>query len=229
MVAESTVILAPISQLGWVRASFTVALCMSSTSQSRKAPPEAVRMIRRRAPGGKPWRDWKMALCSESAGIMVDPYSSSRGRMMGPPAIRVSLLARAISLPPLMASMVGRRPAHPTIPVTTVSASSTAATAQIPSFPAMIVGISDSFMPCFDSASFRAGIESGEDTEAIFGLNCATCFENNSTLLPADRPMTSKCSGFSSQISSVWVPIEPVDPRRLIFFLKPSTPSIAFS
>jgi len=39
------------------------------------------------------------------------------------PTIKVSLFAKAISLPASIAAMVGSKPAQPTIPVTTVSAS----------------------------------------------------------------------------------------------------------
>eukprot|EP00614_Pseudopedinella_elastica_P038414 CAMPEP_0181270916 /NCGR_PEP_ID=MMETSP1097-20121128/7080_1 /TAXON_ID=35684 /ORGANISM="Pseudopedinella elastica, Strain CCMP716" /LENGTH=56 /DNA_ID=CAMNT_0023371225 /DNA_START=8 /DNA_END=174 /DNA_ORIENTATION=- len=56
--------------------------------------------------------------------------------MTGPPAMRVSLLASAILLPFLIASMVGSKPAQPTMPVTTTFASSSVATALTPSAPA---------------------------------------------------------------------------------------------
>ena len=54
-------------------------------------------------------------------GGCAEDFSRS-GRMTGPPAMRVSLLASAMRLPSLMASMVGSRPAQPTIPVTTTFA-----------------------------------------------------------------------------------------------------------
>ena len=66
-VAESTVILRPMLQLGCFRASATLTVFSFSTGQSRKAPPEAVRMILRRPFSGKPCMHWKMAECSESA------------------------------------------------------------------------------------------------------------------------------------------------------------------
>lgn len=61
-------------------------------------------------------RHWKIAECSESAGIMSTPCFLSRGSTAGPPAIRVSLLARAMVLLFLIASTVGSSPAQPTIP-----------------------------------------------------------------------------------------------------------------
>mmetsp|Transcript_10264 Transcript_10264/g.15456 ORF Transcript_10264/g.15456 Transcript_10264/m.15456 type:complete len:204 (-) Transcript_10264:288-899(-) len=203
MVAESTVILAPMSQLGCVKASFTVALCISSTFQSLKAPPEAVRMILLRAPGGKPCRLWKMAECSESAGIMSALYSSSRGKITGPPAMRVSLFARAMVFPFLMASMVGRRPAQPTIPVTTVSAELALATAQFPSWPLRISGYSLSFTPMAESLDLRSLISSSVATETTSGLNCLICLAKSSVFAPAASPATLKFCGLSSTISRV--------------------------
>ena len=59
---------------------------------------------------------WNMAECSESAGRMWTPYCAASGSTYGPPAISVSLFARQISLPALMAATVGCRPAQPTMP-----------------------------------------------------------------------------------------------------------------
>ena len=68
MVAESMVILAPISQLGCFSAWALVAPAIFSLSQVRKGPPEAVRWIWRRGFPSAPSRHWKMAECSESTG-----------------------------------------------------------------------------------------------------------------------------------------------------------------
>jgi len=53
------------------------------------------------------------AECSESAGRMLTPCSRASGSTYGPPAISVSLLARQMSLPALMAATVGCSPAQP--------------------------------------------------------------------------------------------------------------------
>ena len=60
-VAESQVILAPMSQFGCVVAfacnfsgSCSAMRCISARSTSLNAPPEAVKMILRNAPGGNP-------------------------------------------------------------------------------------------------------------------------------------------------------------------------------
>lgn len=54
----------------------------------------------------------------------------------------------------------------------------------------------------------------GSRTETSLGLNLATCSARSSRLLPAARATIWKRSGFSSTISRVWVPMEPVDPKR---------------
>lgn len=51
--------------------------------------------------------------CSESAGRMLTPCSRASGSTYGPPAISVSLFARQMSLPALMAATVGCNPAQP--------------------------------------------------------------------------------------------------------------------
>lgn len=68
------------------------------------------------------WRHWKIAECSESAGMTLTPYFFNRGTIAGPPEMRVSLLAKAMVFFFLMASTVGSKPAQPTMPVTTTSA-----------------------------------------------------------------------------------------------------------
>lgn len=113
--------------------------------------------------GIKQSNTWKIAECSESAGKILTPYFLARGSTNGPPAIKVSLFARAMSFPASIAATVGwnhnhslvsfatasvfhtvhregteksmrrvnlctLRPAQPTIPVTTVTASGCLAT-----------------------------------------------------------------------------------------------------
>mmetsp|Transcript_10083 Transcript_10083/g.26131 ORF Transcript_10083/g.26131 Transcript_10083/m.26131 type:complete len:222 (-) Transcript_10083:109-774(-) len=204
------------SQLGWVLAFLRMnsgsALFFSTSSsavKSRKAPPDAVRITRRSALGGTPWRHWKMAECSESAAVIFAPYFSSSGRMIGPPLIRVSLLASAIVRPSLIASMVGSRPATPTTPVTTVSAPSAVATAVCPSGPVTSVGTSapSSLRRARSSSALSAAASPTTD-----GRNSAICWASSSTFAPAESETTSKCSGYSRMMSSVCVPIEPVEP-----------------
>eukprot|EP00963_Diacronema_lutheri_P010069 scaffold950_cov360-Pavlova_lutheri.AAC.36 len=81
-----------------------------------------------------------MAECSLSAGRILTSCSAAKGRTAGPPAMRVSLFAKQMSFPFRMAATVGRRPAHPTIPVTTACASACSATATAPSIPCITSG-----------------------------------------------------------------------------------------
>jgi hypothetical protein len=55
----------------------------------------------------------------------------------------------------------------------------------------------------------------------IFGLNFLICSESTSRFLPALRATISNLSGCSSAMSSVWVPMLPVEPRREIFLTLP--------
>ena len=52
------------------------------------------------------------------------PYFFARGIIICPATTRVSLFASAISLPALIASIVGNNPANPTIALRTISVSS---------------------------------------------------------------------------------------------------------
>mmetsp|Transcript_690 Transcript_690/g.1482 ORF Transcript_690/g.1482 Transcript_690/m.1482 type:complete len:309 (+) Transcript_690:752-1678(+) len=233
IVALSRVIFAPMSQFGWVvalactaRGSSWHILNSSSFDRSRKAPPEAVRITRRKPPSGTPWRHWKIALCSLSAGRRLIPCSLTSGLITGPPLMSVSLFARAISFFNLIASIVGFSPAAPTIPVTTVSAESIVAAARIPSSPCIIIGILES--PTSSKLDFTSRAASAVAIETIFGLYFKTCSVMSFELVPADNASITKLLGQASTISSVWVPIDPVDPRREILFWK-DAPSNDFS
>mmetsp|Transcript_94 Transcript_94/g.253 ORF Transcript_94/g.253 Transcript_94/m.253 type:complete len:209 (+) Transcript_94:597-1223(+) len=199
-VAESVVIFGPMDQLGCLRASATVTFLSWSTSQSLKAPPEAVRMIRRMPSSGSPWMHWKIAECSESAGRILTPFFSASGKTYGPPAISVSLLARQMSFLASMAATVGFSPAHPTIPVTHASVSWYLATSTMPSSPAMISGSGPS-MPA--SCSLSLATSSAFLTETSAGLNLRTCSARRSILDPAASAVTANLSGCSSTISKV--------------------------
>ena len=70
--ALSMVILAPISQFGCDRASFTVTVLSSSMPFVRNGPPDAVIISRLTDCGCSPTRHWYMAECSESTGTIRD-------------------------------------------------------------------------------------------------------------------------------------------------------------
>ena len=77
-----------------------------------------------------------MAECSESTGSIGALYSAAIGIMRPPAATRVSLLARAIALPALIAATVGFRPLNPTIDASTISMLSEFIRSQTESMPA---------------------------------------------------------------------------------------------
>ena len=135
--AESTVILAPMDQLGLCKASSLVTRCNSSVVLPKKGPPEQVRIRRFTSPRSRlPCSDWNRAECSESTGRISAPKSWASSITSSPPHTKVSLLARAMRLPSRMAAMVGRRPTIPTTAVSTVSALGRAAASIRPSIPA---------------------------------------------------------------------------------------------
>ena len=134
-VAESMVTFAPMDQLGCLRASDGVTPSSSARVFPKNGPPEAVSRMRLSSGRQLPCKHWKMAECSESTGTISAPFSVARAVTKGPAQTIVSLLARAMRLPPSMAARVGASPAMPTTAVTTVSAWGRAAAAKTPSSP----------------------------------------------------------------------------------------------
>jgi hypothetical protein len=130
----------------------------------------------------------------------------------------VSLLARQMFLPASMAATVGGRPAHPTIPVTVESTSLCLATSIMPSSPYSSSGAGPS-MSAIISLSFATSAPSLMET--ILGLNFLICSASTSRFLPALSATISNLSGCSSAMSSVCVPMEPVEPSREIFLTLP--------
>ena len=122
IVAESMVILCPIDQFGCFRASSSFTSCICSLVYPLNGPPDAVSKILSIVLLSSPFKDWNMALCSLSTGKIFTLYSFARGIIICPAVTRVSLLARAISCPVFIASIVGIIPIMPTIAVTTISA-----------------------------------------------------------------------------------------------------------
>ena len=83
MVAESTEILRPITQLGCAQACSGVTCGRRSSGVARNGPPEAVSRMRRtparcRSPSKPRGRHWKIALCSLSIGSSVAPLLAHR-------------------------------------------------------------------------------------------------------------------------------------------------------
>ena len=144
---------------------------------------------------------------------MLTPFSLASGMMIWPAVTRVSLFARAISFPALIAAIVGSTPIIPTIAVTTMSASGTVAASMRPSSPYTILTPEISLnLSLISAASFSS------PTDIRPGMNSLTCFSRSSMFLPQERATTS-ISLFALTISRVWVPMEPVDPMIDIFFI----------
>ena len=107
-VAESTVILAPMVQLGWCSASSRLTRSNSENFLPKNGPPEQVSHSRRTSPQPEqPWRHWKIAECSLSTGRISAPRFLARSITSSPAQTSVSLLARAMRFPWSMAARVG--------------------------------------------------------------------------------------------------------------------------
>ncbi len=124
MVAESTEILRPITQLGWAQACSGVTPARASGLKVRNGPPEAVSRMRstptRSSPRAKSaGMHWKMALCSLSMGSSSAPLAWISSMNSCPDMTRASLLASMTRLPARAAARVGIRPAAPTMPAIT--------------------------------------------------------------------------------------------------------------
>ena len=135
-VAQSMVILGPIFQLGCFKASALVTDWSCSRCIPKKGPPEQVSKILRISSWRRePMRHWKTAECSESTGIISQPYFSASAITSSPAHTRVSLLARPIRFPARMAARVGFSPTMPTTAVITQSADGMEAASSRPSSP----------------------------------------------------------------------------------------------
>ena len=209
-VAESTVIFAPIFQVGCRRASATVASASFSFGHSRNGPPDAVRMIRWTSLRLCPARHWKIALCSESTGRSGTLCSRAAAVIRAPAITRVSLLASAMGLPAWMAAIVGRSPAPPTSAESTMSEGTSAARVASPSGPRSSSGsggpsarASRSTAPPSSSATSR-------------GEYLRQRSASRSTFDPrAASPATLNSSGNAETISSVRRPTDPVAPSSV--------------
>ena len=125
-----------------------------------------------------------------------------------------SLLASAIDLPALIAASVGSRPAPPTIAEITRSAFGIVAVCTRPSAPPRtLVG-----SPLHRTRSCWAAASS--DIATMAGPKVRTCSSSLSTLVPAVIPITWNLPGNFETMSSVFVPIDPVEPKITSFFIR---------
>ena len=212
MVELSMVIFLPMDQLGCFKASSTCTRSICFLVQPRKGPPEAVRRILSILFPCSPFKHWKMALCSLSTGRRRTWCSLARGTMRWPAVTSVSLLARAMSFPDLMAAMVGRIPIIPTTAVTRISYPSMAAISMRPSMPETI------FVSVSPTRRARSFAFSSSQTPQTAGLNSRICSSRSLILLPAAMAFT-EISPLARTTSRVWVPMEPVEPRIPMVFI----------
>ena len=154
---------------------------------------------------GIPCRHWKIAECSLSTGRSFTPFFFTASHTSLPPVTSVSLFAKAISFLAFAAASVGFKPTIPTTEFTTRSAFSSVAASISPSIP-LKTRVFVSFILSLNSLAF-----SSLKTTASSGLYFLTCSSSSFIFVDAVSAETFKLS--LSATSSVWVPIEPVDPR----------------
>ncbi len=213
MVALSTLILAPMDQTGWRTACSGVTPAICAGDQSRKGPPEAVRMIFSTAANPSPPRlisAWKIALCSESTGSSVAPLARAASSTISPAQTRLSLLAMASVPPRASAASVLRSPTAPTMAAMVQSAGRAAASITA-SGPAAVA------TPVPASASARAGPRAASATTARRAPCARAWAASVATSRPATSASTAKLPGSAASSSaSVLRPIEPVLPRMVM-------------
>ena len=173
--AESIVTLAPICQLGCFKASAGVTFSKKARSFPRKGPPEAVKISFSALLRLSPAKHWKMAECSESTGRIATRCSATDSLTNSPATTRVSLLAKAIFFPALMAFTVGIKPLYPTKAVTTRSTSAKVTIWASASAPA------NTFISSCCKASRRSGYFSSLAITTLSGWNFNACSINKST------------------------------------------------
>src|SRR5690606_596060 len=140
---------------------------------------------------------------SLSTGIISPPPFSSARNTTGPPATRLSLLARARRLPASRAATLARRPADPTTPLTTV----------VPAVPARSTMASVPKSTSRPTMALNCSLSSDDPpvtTTRASGWARAIA-ANSSEGLRAATPATS--TSRPATTSRVWVPMDPVAPR----------------
>jgi hypothetical protein len=198
------VILPPIAHVGCCSACSTVTSSSSPRVRPRNGPPDAVTTSRSTLERSPPI-SWCSAECSESTGISCAPVASASAITSSPPTTSDSLLASATSMPSVSATIVGPRPAEPTIALSTRSASDSATSRTSPSGPV-------STSPRVQLSAARAAASPSDS--AIRRTPCrSACSTSASWAVPADRPTSSNSPAARSTTSRACVPMEPVDPR----------------
>ncbi len=207
-VAESMVILFPMSQVGCARACSGVTRGRSSTGVPRRLPPEAVRMTRSISGAARFLVRQNTALCSLSTGIISVPVAASPFFTRSPAMTRVSLFARASRFAAPSDARVGLSPAAPTMADTSTSTLRRASSI-VPSSPSRNSTEGNFFRRSRYSGAASA---SADPTATTAGSNSRICFSSRAMLPPQARPWTRNSSLRKRSTRSVDSPIEPVDP-----------------
>src|SRR5215211_1967695 len=210
-VAESIVILPPMSQVGCARASSGFTSSRSFTP--RKGPPEAVSTRRSTVPGRSMPISWYSAECSESTGTIWAPVASASVVTSSPPITRLSLFASARSIPSPSVATVGPRPAAPVSALSTRSQPDSVPSSIRPSGPA-------STSPPVQRSAALAAASASERAMRSTRMRSA-CWTSCSQLEEAASATTSR-PALRPTTSSAWVPIEPVDPTMTMLRTRPS-------
>ena len=221
MVAESTEIFGPITQLGCAHACAGVTRSSWSTGVVRKGPPEAVSSKRRTpARSSSPARPQtksrgsacSSAECSLSIGSSRPRPCAIAAMKSAPDMTSASLLARSTSLPARAAASVAGSPAAPTIAAMTTSTASSATMRSSASLPWCTSVAS----PCARTAAASRSAAAASQSTACAGRKATHCSSSTRSFLPAASAVTRKRSRWRATTSSVFFPIEPVDPKTAI-------------
>ena len=201
-VAELMVTTGPIAQVGWASA------CVGRDVGHLRRGAAAERAAGRGddQPGDLAGGAAAQAL-GQRAVLGIDRHDlPGRGRVVTsePPATSDSLLASARIRPARSAARVGSSPIEPVMPLSTMSASTDSTSSVAARSPVITAGAALSRRP--DRRRRRARRPGGRGLRG----------EQLGFAPPAASPTTSNLSGWAAMTSSAWVPIEPVEPSRMI-------------
>ena len=188
------------------------------TANARPSHAGSVRRCRKvkrttsNGPVDKPMSAMASAACSESTGRRRSGSPFTRSITSSPPTTSDSLLASATVFPACRAASVGARPADPTSPFRTKSASVFAAMTSAASGPT----ISSTPFTC-PSLALTSAAAFSSAMAMNGGRNSRVWPTSSSWFIPAaDKPTILNRSGCRRTTSSAWVPIDPVEPRMVI-------------
>ncbi len=215
--AEFTVTTGPIDHVGWASACSAVTAASSARVRPRNGPPEAVRTSRETSERSPERRHCAMAECSESTGTIWSARTWAR-RTRSPPTTSDSLFARARVDPARSAARVGPRPTEPVMPLSTTSAprpaSTRAASGPVRTSTSGTAALRAQARPAIAA---RSGSSPAGSATATLDAPVARTWAASAcgSAPPAASPVTTNLSGWAWTTSIAWVPIEPVEPRRV--------------